>query len=237
MRPGALVTRPLADSQGLAEALEARGFAPLIEPMLTINFLDAPPPERIAYQGVLATSANGVRALARLVPWRDLPIWAVGDASAREARDLGFVTVRSASGDVAALADLVADSADRTKGPLLHVAASRLAGDLAGALASRGFSVEKAVLYQAEPAETLSPALIAALDDARLAVALFFSPRTAATFVRLAQKRGLGESLRPIKALALSAAVAQTLSPLPWRTIKLAERPDQAALLALLDGE
>lgn len=237
MRPGALVTRPLADSHGLAEALEARGFAPLVEPMLTITFLDTTPPERHAYQGVLATSANGVRALARLVSWRDLPVWAVGDSSARVARGLGFVTVQSASGDVAALADLVADRADPAAGPLLHVAASRLAGDLAGALASRGFAVEKAVLYEAEPAEDVSSALIAALDEGRLASALFFSPRTATTFVRLAKKRALGESLRRIKALALSAAVAEALAPLPWRAIEVAERPDQAALLALLDGE
>ena len=237
MRPGALVTRPLADSQGLAEALEARGFAPLIEPMLTIRFLDTAPPEHDAYQAVLATSANGVRALARLVPWRDLPVWAVGDASAREARNLGFVTVHSAAGDVASLADLVSERAERTKGPLLHVAASRLAGDLAGALASSGFSVEKVVLYEAEPADDLSPELIAALAEEHLDIALFFSPRTAATFARLVKKADLGESLRRIKALALSAAVAETLSPLPWRGVEQAERPDQAALLARLDGE
>lgn len=237
MRPGALVTRPIADSQGLAEALEARGFAPLVEPMLSIRFLEAAPPDRAAYQGILATSANGVRALARLVSWRDLPVWAVGDASGREARELGFVTVQSAAGDVAALADLVTARADPTKGPLLHIAASRLAGDLAGALASHGFSIEKAVLYEAEQAEDMSPSLIAALAEDRLSVALFFSPRTAATFVRLAKMRDLGESLRRIKALALSAAVAETLAPLPWRAIDVAERPDQAALLARLDGE
>jgi len=235
--PGALVTRPLDDSRDLAEALRSRGFDPLVEPMLTIHYRDGPAPERGRYQGVLATSANGVRALARLAAWRDLPVWAVGDASAREARDLGFVTVTSASGDVAALAALVAERADPGAGPLLHVAASKAAGDLGGALAAKGFTVEKAVLYDAEPAEDFSPALLEALAESRLSAALFFSPRTAATFVRLAEKRHLGESLRQIKALALSGAVAETLAPLPWRGVAVAKRPDQAALLALLDGE
>jgi uroporphyrinogen-III synthase len=205
--------------------------------MLSIRFLDAAAPDRDRYQGILATSANGVRALARLVAWRDLPLWAVGDASAREARELGFVTVHSAAGDVATLAELVAARADPAAGPLLQVAASRLAGDLAGALTDRGFAVEKAVLYEAEPAYDFSPALIAALAQERLAAALFFSPRTAATFVRLAERRALGQSLRRIKALALSGAVAEALAPLPWRAVAVAERPDQAALLALLDGE
>jgi uroporphyrinogen-III synthase len=237
VRPGALITRPLADSRGLSEALEARGYAPLVEPMLSIHFLDAAAPDPRRYQGILATSANGVRALARLVAWRHLPVWAVGDASAREARDLGFATVESAAGDVATLAGLVAARVDPGAGPLLHVVASRAAGDLAGALAERGFTVDKAVLYAAEPAADFSPALVEALARNRLAAALFFSPRTAATFVRLAERRAVGESLRPIKALALSRAVAETLSPLPWRAVAVAERPDQAALLVLLDGE
>jgi len=237
LRPGVLVTRPFADSHDLAQALEARGFSPLIEPMLSIRYLDPPPPEHDRYQGMLATSANGVRALARLVSWRDLPVWAVGDGSAREASRLGFVTVHSAAGDVAALADLVTVRADPAEGPLLHVAAQKLAGDLAGVLASRGFGVEKAVLYEAEPAADLSPNLIAALAEDRLSVALFFSPRTAATFARLAGRRDMGERLRRIKALSLSPAVAETLKPLPWGAVAVAERPDQAALLALLDGE
>jgi uroporphyrinogen-III synthase len=235
--PGALITRPLVDSHDLADALRARGFAPMVEPMLTITFLDATPPDRARYQGVLATSANGVRALARLAPWRDLPIWAVGDASAREARKLGFARVESASGDVAALAALVAARADPAAGPLLHVAARLLAGDLGGALAAKGFNVDKAVLYESVTAETMSPTLADALHQGRIAVALFFSPRTAATFVTLAEKAGCGESLRRIKALALSAAVAETLSSLPWRAVEVADRPDQSALLALLDGE
>lgn len=234
---GVLVTRPLDDSRSLSEALKTRGFDPLVEPMLTIRYRDAPAPERDRYQGVLATSANGVRALARLASWRDLPVWAVGDASAREARDLGFVTVHSAAGDVAALAALVAERADPNAGPLLHVAASRLAGDLGGALSAKGFAVEKAILYDAEPAEDFSPALLTALEENRLSAALFFSPRTAATFVRLAEKRRLGPSLGRLDALALSGAVAETLAPLPWRGVAVARRPDQSALLALLDGE
>jgi uroporphyrinogen-III synthase len=235
--PGVLVTRPLADSRDLAEKLLAKGFAPLVEPMLDIRFRDVAAPDRARYQGLLATSANGVRALARLVAWRDLPVWAVGDASAAEARRLGFVTVASAAGDVASLAGLISGSADPAAGPLLHVAASNLAGDLGGALAARGFAVEKAVLYDAQAAEDFSPALLDALDQERIAAALFFSPRTAATFARLARKRAVEDSLNLIKALALSAAVAEMLSPLLWKEVAVAGAPDQTALLALLDGE
>lgn len=235
MTRGILVTRPEEDSAKLADALRRRGFAPLIEPMLSIRYRDAPVPEKADHQGILLTSANGARALARLVSWRDLPVWTVGEASAEEARRLGFETIRSAGGNVADLAALVAREADPAAGPLLQIAASRLAGDLAGSLTAQGFTVEKSVLYDAEPAADLSPALRTALAKNALEAALFFSPRTAATFVTLAP--ALAESLRRIKALALSRAVAEALAPLPWRAVAVADRPEQDRLLALLDGE
>lgn len=233
----ALVTRPQADCGEIAEALRSRGFDPVIEPMLSIRFLDAPAPSPDPYQSVLLTSANGARALARLVAWRDLPVWAVGEASAAEARRLGFVTVRAAGGDVAALAGLVGQELDPKAGKLLHVAATRLAGDLAGSLSTLGFSVDKAVLYEAEPARELSPALTDLVSKGGLDLALFFSPRTAMTFVTLARGRLDPQGLRETRALALSPAVADVLNGLPWRAVKVAAKPSLPALLGLLDGE
>jgi uroporphyrinogen-III synthase len=233
----ALVTRPLEDCAETAQALRRRGYDPVIEPMLAIRFLDAPAPDPKPYQGVLITSANGARALARRANWRDLPVWAVGDASAAEARRLGFVTVRGADGDVAALADLVASALDPQKGRLLHVAATRLAGDLGGLLSSRGFGVDKAVLYEAVAAGDLSPQLRDLVRGGGLDLALFFSPRTAATFVTLARDRLDPEGLRATRALALSPAVAEVLRALPWREVRAAPEPSQPALLGLLDGE
>ena len=233
----ALVTRPREDSGEIAEALRQRGYEPVIEPMLAIRYLDAQVPEKTGYQAVLLTSANGARALARRVDWRDLPVWAVGDASAAEARRLGFVTVFSAGGDVASLADQAGRAFDPAKGKLLQIAATQLAGDLAGRLAVQGFAVDKAVLYEAEAAAGFSPAVIDCFTEGGLDLALFFSPRTAETFVTLARDRLPPDAVRGITALALSAAVAEALSVLPWRAVKVAERPSLPALLGLLDGE
>jgi uroporphyrinogen-III synthase len=233
----ALVTRPQEDCDEIADALRRRDYEPVIEPMLSIRFLDGTAPPRDDYQGVLLTSANGARALARLVAWRDLPVWAVGEASAAEARRLGFVTVRAAGGDVAALARLVGQEVDPAGGKLLQVAASRLAGDLAGDLGSRGYKLDKAVLYEAEPARDFSPALTRLIGEGGLDLALFFSPRTAATFVTLAQSRLDPHALRATAALALSPAVAEALSGLPWYAVRVARTPSLPALVGLLDGE
>src|ERR1700686_4211230 len=85
----ALVTRPRAEAESLAEALAARGIDAIIEPLLEIHYRSEPPPDLAGVQAVLCTSANAVRALARLTGERAVPLFAVGEASAARARDAG----------------------------------------------------------------------------------------------------------------------------------------------------
>jgi uroporphyrinogen-III synthase len=66
-------------------------------------------------------------------------------------------------------------------------------------------------------------------------LAFFFSPRTASSFVNLAQAASLGATCRGITAFCLSAAVATALAPLGWRDCRIAEAPSQTELLAALD--
>lgn len=231
-----LITRPREDSESVARELDARGFSIVIEPLLDIVPVDAEV-DASGVQGILATSANGVRALARVLADRDLPVWAVGDASARTARELGYAQVESAAGDVEALAALVKQRCRPGDGALLHAAGSVTAGDLSGALSAAGFAVRRVVLYQARTAASLSAELTERIKVGGVDAALFFSPRTAATFVTLAQAADLGQATAPIAAYALSPAVATALGALPWAKIRTAAAPTQAALLAALDED
>src|SRR5207244_9994252 len=135
----------------------------LTEPSLDIQYRDAPSPDFAGVQAILCTSANGVRALTRLSGERRVPLFAVGAASAAAARDAGFAELVSADGAVDDLARLVCARLDPAAGSLLHVAGSVVAGDLAGMLRDAGFTVERAVLYDARPATVLSPACTQAL--------------------------------------------------------------------------
>ena len=228
------VTRPAEDAADLAEALAARGIEPVMGPLLEIEYLDGPPLELAGVQALLATSANGVRAFARRNAERTLPLLAVGDATARTARALGFADVRSAAGDVAALADLTARTLDPAGGSLLHIAASEVAGDLGGALAAHGFACRRELLYLTRPAERLPSAVLAALAEAGLDGVVAFSPRTARTLVRLLDDAGLAAAAAELDCWCLSPAVAKVAAVLPWRTVIEAERPTQAGLLAAI---
>ncbi len=233
-----LVTRAEDDAEKLAAHLAARGYESMIESLMTIRFRSEAAPGLAPFldgvQAVLFTSANGVRAFAAATARRDFRVFAVGDATAGAAREAGFADTISAGGAVEDLAKLVIGRLKPKDGALFHAAAGVTAGDLQGLLEAAGFPVRRAVLYEAVPSERLSDATRQAIARREIDAVLFFSPRNAATFVRLAA--GLEEGCKHMTAVALSPAVAEKLAPLPWRRVAIAAAPHEAALLAALES-
>jgi uroporphyrinogen-III synthase len=204
--------------------------------MMEVHYRLAPPLDLASVQAILCTSANGVRALAQATSERGLPLLAVGEATASRARAEGFTGVTSADGAVADLVRLAAARLRPQNGRLLHVAGSVVAGDLVGALRERGFEIERRVLYEARPVGTLSGRTVCVLRHGMIDFALFFSPRTAAIFVTLAGIAGIAGYCRRITALAISPAADAALGDLLWRDRRVAETPNQRALLDTLDA-
>src|ERR1700733_8459789 len=99
-----LITRPIDDGEETARQLSLRGHESLIAPLMTVRFHDGPEVMLDNVQAILATSANGVRALARRTQRRDVAVFAVGSQTAAQAQKLGFTEVKSADGDAEALA-------------------------------------------------------------------------------------------------------------------------------------
>lgn len=228
-----ILTRPDADSRDLTVRLRALGHDPISAPMLDVRFIDGPAITAAGFDGVLATSANGVRALARRSDDRTVPVFAVGDATAREAKASGFEQVESAAGDVDDLARLVLRTVGRPA-RFLHVAGSAVAGDLAGVLGKAGHDVERVVLYEAVMHDHVPGSARSALATAAADGVLMFSPRTARAF-SAAVRADLDETVvSGCTLFALSDAVAEA-AVLPWRCIVVAKTPDTDALIEAIE--
>jgi uroporphyrinogen-III synthase len=214
------ITRALPEALASAERVRARGHEPVLAPLLRIapRAFDA---SLVGVQALLFSSSNGVRAFAQASAGRGALVLAVGDATAQAARDAGFADVRSADGDVAALADLARAALTPGAGKLVHISGAHAAGDLAGALQASGFSTERRIAYEAVAADTLPEAFSGELD-----VVLFHSARAAATFIALGAPKAAS-----LRAVCLSQAVAEAAAPAPWACIVTAERPREDALL------
>jgi uroporphyrinogen-III synthase len=231
----ALVTRPREEAESLASALAARGVVSVIQPMMEVHYRAPRAPDLADVQAILCTSANGVRALARIIGERDRPLLAVGDATAARARAEGFTDVASAGGSIDDLIRLAALRLRPQDGWLLHVAGEIVAGDLTGSLRAHGFTIERSILYETRPVEALSLSVVRALRSGMIDFALFFSPRTAEIFVTLSDSAGVAGNCRLITALSISAATDAALSALSWRERQVAQEPSQPALLDRLD--
>lgn len=231
-RPHILITRPEEDAEPLAKELSLRGFQPVVAPMLSIRQIPDASLDLVGIRGLLFTSANGVRAFATNSDRRDYVAWCVGGATAATARKLGFKEVRTADGDVKALAELVIRNTSPTDGALLHAAGSKRAGDLAGLLSREGYTICRAVLYEAVPARVLPQNAADALKAGTVRAALFFSPRTADSFVRLVTEAGLADACRKIDAVCLSEAVAESVRQLKWSSVLISDQLNQPSMLA-----
>ena len=216
------VTRAEPGAARTADRLTALGFTPIVAPLLTLAPLPAaldaaPSPDAVA---VLAlTSPNGVEAFVPLIPhFRAHPVFAVGDATADAARAAGFTDVRSASGDIHALARLIA--AEAPPGPLLAPGAREPAGDLPALLPDR--PVQRLPVYAAF--ETHAPA------PERLDAVMLHSPRAARALA--ADLPSAAASGRV--AICISEAAATPLRPFDFAEIRIADAPDEPAMLSAL---
>ena len=230
-----LVTRSKEDAAPLMEELFSRNIEAVLAPLLEIKFFGGPVLDLEGVQALLMTSANGVRAFSRRSDDRALRVVAVGDATAQAARGHGFDNVISAAGDVAQLASAVIRGLKPEDGAVLHPAGTAVAGCLEGFLGPAGYKYRRVVLYEAKGVDRLPIVARDGFLNGAFDGVLIYSPRTGVTFNRLVMESGLASKLDKVCAFCLSSNVAGSITDLPWASIFIAPRPEQAALLALID--
>lgn len=228
-RPVVLITRPEQAARALADEVEALGWRPLTEPMLTIKPLDVALPDLSRYGGLIFTSANGVNTFTRLSSDRTLPVITVGPATAEAARLAGFGDIHKGPGDVKSLnAEIAAQK--ETPDSLLHLSGEHIAGHVE----LSGCTVDRLAIYKAEAVKTLSSACLEALDKRLINTALFFSARTAVTFTGILDQYARTAAVSSIKALCLADSVVKSLHVLDWGDVQVARTPDREGMLELL---
>lgn len=213
------VTRTAPDAQLTADRLRALGHEPVTAPLLEVRNLVGAKPQFSGVGALAFTSRNGVAAFGRLTPRRDLPVYTVGEATAEAARAAGFGAVSSADGALAELVALIA--LHPPTGRLLWPGAAEPAGDLVGALEPHGVVCLHLPVY-----ETVESAIVPPVGVDGVIV---HSPRAA----RVLAHRITPEATARWRLFAISRNAAQPLSHLPFRSVEIAAKPDETALLDL----
>jgi uroporphyrinogen-III synthase len=229
------VTRPQPDSERTAAALRALGHDVLVAPLMRVEPLAVDVSG--GWGGVIVTSANVPPAIAAnpgCTALVKLPLFAVGQRSADAARQAGFSNVTSAGGDVRDLVRLIAARRADAAAPLLYLAGEDRAADLLGELAAHGIAAEMRIVYRAV-ITPYPPELTAALKAGDIDAVLHFSRRSLENYLAGAAHAGIAEEALAVRHLCLSAPIAEPLSGAGASHISIAARPDEAALIELIE--
>lgn len=226
-----LVTRPEPDASETAGKLSALGIDPVVEPLLRYETLPTSLPDPQGFAALVLTSGNALRALRErgvAQTFRHLRAYAVGDRTADAARKLGFADVVSAHGDAHDLVALLAEAG--LAGPLLYLAGRERSADLGTALARHGVMLITAEIYAMTPVAALSAPVRAAIELGDIGAALFFSRRTAETFIEVS---GGVAARKRLSLLCLSEAVAAPFVKAHFGRVNLSDHPSEEAMLGL----
>lgn len=234
-----LVTRPEPDALKLKGQLEVRGHPATVEPLHAASYEGGQQIDLDGVTGVIVTSRHALIALERdpesLEAARRLPLFTVGSATARTARQMGFRTIVTGPGTAAALIPMIASALEPAEEMLLHLAGERMAIDITAELETHGFHVNTTKVYRMVARDGLTERTRELIGDGDIEGVLLMSGEAAAVWIRLIQKHHLGTAVRQLQHLCLSEGIARRLGPLGSVPTEVASRPTVEELLALVD--
>ncbi|WP_046861506.1 uroporphyrinogen-III synthase [Microvirga massiliensis] len=225
-----LVTRSRDDAERTAERLRERGHEPILAPVLEIAPTGTTPPVE-SPAALILTSGHAVAPAAAALP-KQVPVFAVGERTARAARQAGFTAVATAGGDAQALVRLVAERI-APGARLLHTRGRDAKPEPEASLSAHGFAVRPWIAYDARPAGALPAEAVEAIRAGAIEAVLHYSRRSAEILLALAADAQLDACLPRMRHACLSADVAQPLT-LAGLDVVVAEAPNEDRLLALL---
>ncbi len=234
-----LVTRPEPDGIRLKGMIEAAGYDATVVPLMQVELEEIEAEELEGVTSLIATSRNALRALVgtkALEVARHLTVYAVGAATAGEARRMGFQRIVKGPGTAEALAPLIASLVDPAEEVLLHLAGERLAYDLVGELSLMGIKASARTVYRTRAMPALPDDIPGAIELGEFEAVMLMSPQTARIWARLIMKHGLEDAAREMVHLCLSEAVAEPLKALGELDVDVAGRPSLEEMLALVEA-
>lgn len=212
MKPLA-VLRPEPGNAATSARIAAGGGVALALPLFEVRSLPWTPPPAARFDALFLTSANAVRhAGAALASYRDVPVFAVGNATAASAQAAGLTVAAVGDGDAVALAALAKEHGVRAA---LHLTSrDRTHASLPGVVVT-------IAVYASETTEPTTKQLAALAG----AVTLIHSPRAGTRLAEIAPDRS-ATCIAAISPAALATAGAG------WAAAAVAEQPNDESLIA-----
>lgn len=234
-----LVTRPEPGSAATARKLEVLGFTPVILPLTEIvPVAPAQLPDPTRYDAVTLTSVNAVRHAPPelFAGMLHKPVFAVGDATAAAASQMGFETVHSAAGTAIDLVKMIA-AALAPGAVLLHPVGVMRTEGFAEGLAASGFTLDVMEIYRADRIVYSTPFLSQLFGEDEIWGALALSERAGTLLADLAARHNFRQLFDKSLFLCISEKAAAPLRALGRGKIVVSAEPTEEGVIRLLSSQ
>ena len=240
-----LVTRAEPAASRTANRLRTLGHEPIVVPLAqAVHDLRAARDALSQPHRALAiTSAEVTRVLAELgsnfKAGDQVPLFAVGDATARAAREVGFENVVAGAGNGSALADLIASrlAGDVSEGcPLLYMTGTPRSRGLEARLDDLRIPYRVCECYRIDTLEPTQPELQHAFGEKPVDAVVLYSAESARRLLALARLQGDGAAMAKMRFFCMSQSVADVLPSTYGGRTFVAANPDEPSLLRLLSS-
>ncbi len=213
--------RPLKDSKRVAKDFEKIGFKSIIEPLFDVDYLDPIAPT-LTPENLIITSRHALPYLKKMALQQNIPIYCVGEETAKDLKNLGFTSVIKAS---------------KAKNLLNFLALQQNHLYLSGKDVTLNFSMvhphcQRLITYQMTPRPYLNEKVRQSLENKHITHIAVYSARSATFFHKLLLKFNV--KLKGITFLALGETCAAALRDLGYEFIEVAEEPTQIGMLKAL---
>ncbi|TPN32738.1 uroporphyrinogen-III synthase [Mesorhizobium sp. B2-3-3] len=230
-----LVTRHEPGASRTARRLQDKGFQPVLLPLTETVALSAD--ARLVADDAVAvavTSANAVRHASNeiIAALAALPCHAVGARTAEAARKMGLLPVVEGSGDAESLAGgIVAAFAGKT---VVYLCGRVRFPIFEQRLEAAGVRVRAVETYDTLPVPYSDETVLARLSSEPVDAVLLYSAKAAVALQALVKRPALKGLFKNTRIFVLSARIAAAFDDSAGKAIRIAARPDEEALLALL---
>ena len=230
-----LVTRPRHLAVVTAHVLKALGYKTLILPMLHLSYMY----KEISdddYSFIIITSQNAIHAIKNLEWIKTKKVYVVGSKMASLLNKIGYRNIlvcEESKQSSEGILDLIESNESITE-KCLYISGADVAGNLEVQLRGLGYNINREIVYKSISTEYLSGSAIDSINSL-VKVVLFYSPRTAIAFSRLAKKYQM--DLVNKTAVCISKKTADNLEHRAWDNILVAKNSNESSLIMIVKNE
>jgi uroporphyrinogen-III synthase len=211
-----LVTRPIKLAQELEHKISALNHEAIICPLLEISILDkisTEIPSIISSQHALSCIGN-----------KNTKLYVLGERTSEIAQSLGYTDIIYAGDNINELKKNIPQNEK-----LLYLSGKEVTDDL-----SQFSNITRKIVYQASPITSIPIALTNFIKTRETKSILFFSSKSAKTFINLTKNYRLYNNFNDIIALSLSKKISSYLKNYGFKNIYTAKEPKLVDLIKLI---